>query len=368
LADKERIKSLDVLRGLAALSVLLFHYTTHYSELYGRPAGIWFDFPHGYVGVEVFFVISGFVIYMTIRSAPTAFDFVVARFSRLYPAFWACLTLTFVVAAFDSWPNSPNTVVDYLVNLTMFQGFVKVPSVDGAYWSLTYELGFYIAIVGIVFALKIVDRIDGVCLALLLGSLGWPWIMRAIPAPLHFLTIHEYGHLFALGIVLFRMTKIQPRPFQLVFIALAVLAEWLREDVISAAIVAGGAAFVYRAGCGGMRSLCVAPLLWLGAISYPLYLVHQVVGIVILRRLIAAGVPAVLAVVAVALGMIAVASAITLAVERPAQLWIRSRWAARRANGRASHPESVPRFSGASLKVDEGKAPIAMHRHDVGRD
>src|SRR5689334_5092656 len=88
----KRLLELDALRGIAVLGVMFFHYTTLYMSAYD-PTPTLFDFCFGQHGIHLFFIISGFVIYMTLeKSSPM--DFIVSRFSRLYPAYWAGILLT----------------------------------------------------------------------------------------------------------------------------------------------------------------------------------------------------------------------------------------------------------------------------------
>jgi len=85
-----RIEELDALRGLAAFAVMLYHYTAGEGPRLNR-AELLVSVPWGHFGVQLFFVISGYVILMTVRRVRTAGEFAVSRFARLYPAFWvAC--------------------------------------------------------------------------------------------------------------------------------------------------------------------------------------------------------------------------------------------------------------------------------------
>ena len=94
--NKTHYNELDLLRFIAALAVVFFHYTflnaVRFNQIPTYP--ILGDFSkYGYMGVELFFMISGFVILMTtINKSPV--DFVISRVSRLYPAFWIALSLT----------------------------------------------------------------------------------------------------------------------------------------------------------------------------------------------------------------------------------------------------------------------------------
>lgn len=92
-----RIKELDALRGLAALAVVLYHYTTQYEKLFGHTGVLGWQFQYGSHGVHLFFMISGFVIFLTLDRVKKSRDFVISRFSRLFPAYWFAIMLTTIV-------------------------------------------------------------------------------------------------------------------------------------------------------------------------------------------------------------------------------------------------------------------------------
>ncbi len=96
---RSRVSELDLLRFFAAFSVLLYHYTFR-----GYAAGDMSIMPYpllapiskyGYLGVDLFFLISGFVILMSASSGSLK-RFAISRIVRLYPAFWVCCTVTFI--------------------------------------------------------------------------------------------------------------------------------------------------------------------------------------------------------------------------------------------------------------------------------
>jgi peptidoglycan/LPS O-acetylase OafA/YrhL len=109
MSKQNRLFELDVLRGIAALGVVMYHYTTHYDELYGHSQKVLIYFPFGQYGVELFFIISGFVIFMSLERTKSSLDFIVGRFSRLYPAYWTAVILTFTIV----------TVTRFLVSALM---------------------------------------------------------------------------------------------------------------------------------------------------------------------------------------------------------------------------------------------------------
>ncbi len=107
----QRLRGLDALRGLAALSVVLFHYTTAYEIHFGPyPSRPLLFFPNGHFGVELFFCISGFVILGTIERTAGLRRFAIARFARIYPAYFVCALIslaTLYLAHFNHPPWTP---------------------------------------------------------------------------------------------------------------------------------------------------------------------------------------------------------------------------------------------------------------------
>ena len=181
---------------------MLFHYTV-IIERYVPNFHVKYSFTYGYFGVELFFIISGFVIFMSIQRSQTGLDFVVSRFSRLYPTFWVCLSLTFIIGLASPLTSQNYTVLQYLSNLTMLQEYIKQPNIDGVYWSLTYELGFYFVMLTI-FQLKQLKHIEKFCLLWTVTPLIFHYYYPYIPHPLHYLfLINKYSHLFAVGICFF---------------------------------------------------------------------------------------------------------------------------------------------------------------------
>ncbi|HYM36497.1 MAG TPA: acyltransferase, partial [Steroidobacteraceae bacterium] len=139
--NRHRLQGIDLLRGFASLWVVLSHYIPHWNDTIA-PTLVIVPREYGRFAVYLFFAISGFVIFMTLDRCKTVTDFVVLRFSRLYPAYWATLLFATAisVAVFGArfWSGG------FIVNLTMLQEFLRYPNFDVAYWSLTAELAFYL--------------------------------------------------------------------------------------------------------------------------------------------------------------------------------------------------------------------------------
>lgn len=148
--EQDRIQWLDVLRGLAILLVLLFHFTVRYDQKY--PANSFHDkislsLTFGWIGVHLFFMISGFIIYYTIQKKKGPVEFLVARLSRLLPPYWCAIIfvviLEYLHAALFQITNR-NNWLDIVVNAAMIPDILKMRFLDGAFWSLFVEIKFYI--------------------------------------------------------------------------------------------------------------------------------------------------------------------------------------------------------------------------------
>lgn len=149
-----RVSEIDFLRFVAAMLVVLFHYTFrgHAANNYSLTAypEISFITQYGYLGVELFFLVSGFVIMMTASSGSLR-KFVASRIARLYPAFWVCCTITFVVILSFGGDRFSANPAQFFLNMTMLNEFFNVKSIDGVYWSLAVELKFYFLVSLVVF-------------------------------------------------------------------------------------------------------------------------------------------------------------------------------------------------------------------------
>ena len=318
-----RILELDALRGIAALAVLVFHYTVILPRFFPGAAEPAFRFAYGYYGVHLFFMISGFVIFMTIENCVRGRDFVVSRFARLYPAFWTAVILTFAIGSIFPLADQRYSFGQLIVNLTMLHEYAKVASIDGVYWSLTYELGFYFAIF-VVYKLHLLNRIEWICLLWASASALFQHYAAYIPHPVHFLTLlNDYAHLFAMGIMFHRIRSVGFSPLRALVITLGLVAEYHQNGVIGLAIVAGFAAIFALLIANRLGILRLPLFAFFGAISYSLYLIHQLIGFRIIEALQQHGMASTPSLALTALLIVALASAMTFGVERPAMRFIR---------------------------------------------
>lgn len=150
---QKHIQGIDFLRFLAALMVTLFHLNQANLPVHNFYRNI---VNHGWLGVPIFFVISGFCITLSIQFVGNAKEFYLKRFFRIFPAYWFSLLLVFFSAVFQKlYIGSsaihylPKTFMSFCANVTLLTTpLTKVPTINWVYWSLSVELLFY-AVVGI---------------------------------------------------------------------------------------------------------------------------------------------------------------------------------------------------------------------------
>lgn len=291
-----RLNEIDLLRFIAALSVVFFHYAFRGFAADDRSI---MPYPllapiakYGYLGVELFFLISGFVILMT-ASRGSLKGFAISRFVRLYPAFWACCTITFLLTVLIGGDRFSASVGQYLANMTMLSGFVGIPSIDGVYWSLFIELQFY----ALVAALLIIGRIHQ-AQAFLTIWLILTMVLEVFPVEsLRFLLLTDYAAYFIAGAMCFLAWSRGMSIYRLCAIALC-LAIALHQSLngipafenyyhtqMSMPAVAGIIIgfFVVMLLVATRRMGKVGEMRWVtaGALTYPLYLIHQYAGFMI---------------------------------------------------------------------------------------
>ena len=144
---KSRRIELDILRILAAFCIVFFHYEF---RGYAKSNMSFLFFPYlkeiskyGYFAIYTFFMLSAFSMTLTIENKNSGVKFLYSRIKRLYPTFWVSVGITSAFIIFLGGGKFSVTPKQFLINLTMLNGFVGVKSVDGVYWFLFVMLRFY---------------------------------------------------------------------------------------------------------------------------------------------------------------------------------------------------------------------------------
>jgi peptidoglycan/LPS O-acetylase OafA/YrhL len=316
-----RLLELDAMRGIAAMLVLLYHFNYKYVQYNPDFGELPLLFGWGHHGVSLFFAISGFVISMTLERTQDVAAFARARIARLFPVYWAAMAVTMAVVAIGGAAKLMVSPQDTLANTTMLHYWFDIQSIDGSYWSLSIELSFYL-IMALVLHLRLLQRLELVLMGwLALHTLQWAtgifpiWAARMMAL--------DYIPLFAIGILHYRyfygeMDWRRTAAWHVALVAIVALSG------TSVAIVAGATAGLFWAITNGWLRFMAHPLLlWLGAISYPLYLIHQYVGYVVIDQLAGLGLPLIVATGLAVLAVIALAHILHIGVENPSQRFLR---------------------------------------------
>jgi len=262
---------------------------------------------------------------MTIRGVGSWMDFVVSRFSRLYPAYWSAVAVTGAVAWWFPLPGQTVSGGQIIANLTMLQSFFYIPNVDGVYWTLGIELAFYVVML-MLFLSRMLGRIEAV---------GWIWLGVAmathlaallgfhLPYRITLLFILDYAQLFIAGIVFYLVWLAGYSWNRICLLGACLVVEFFAQDGMTVIVIAGFFVAFHFCVMGRLGWVSCGPVLWLGAISYPLYLTHQMIGYRVIATMLQAGVPAPIAIVSVIGGALALATALSVSIERPTMRLIR---------------------------------------------
>jgi peptidoglycan/LPS O-acetylase OafA/YrhL len=323
-----RFRELDVLRGIAAMTVVFFHYSRHGTRYFSDYP---FDFWPGEYGVHLFFVISGFVISYTLERSRSVADFLFSRFSRLYPTYWMALALLFVWGLLDParqvwWPG-------YVVNATMLQKFVHFPDVDIVYWTLAVELVFY-AVMSLVFFFGQMRHIALVGIGWLAIGLVWGSVHHFEPNEPTIGTLYlilPYAPFFIAGTMFYQLYSRGMDYLPVATIVLAAAVAWVIGGTTVGIITIVIFALFAAAVLGWLRFLINPVTLWLGAISYPLYLVHRLPGYAFLDWMNARHASVWLTLAIAVSGALVAAHVLSITVERPAMRMLRQWYRAHRA-------------------------------------
>jgi peptidoglycan/LPS O-acetylase OafA/YrhL len=317
--ERVRLNELDALRGGAALAVVLFHYAGHFRRYYGA-SGLFVDVAsYGHYGVQLFFMISGFVIFLTLDRTRNVSDFIFSRWLRLYPTYWAIVLFISVLPCIldgqKMWMGG------FVSNLTMMQSALGWDDLDIVFWSLTVELGFYAAM-AVVFYLNGLKNFD---------RIAWIWLVLTVVLPsdstygsgilprwLSLFFVQNYANLFITGMVFYRVRITGWTCNRLALLCACYVVEYSLHGLESMTfIVMFSGLFIAI----NRRAFVVGdgnPLLFLGFISYSLYLVHRNTGYRIADMLHENGFSNIFTGLITLTAALLLAVSFTLAVERPA--------------------------------------------------
>lgn len=344
--NRQQIAGLDLVRFFSAIAVMLYHFTYWVSNPYGstpaRITGGVFDFTEiafsfGWVGVEIFFVLSGFVIAYS-ASGVTAFGFLRSRILRLVPAAWICASITcFVVVVIGD--GAAGDIVKRYIRSIIF--FPLGPWIDGTYWTLGIEIAFY----GAIFILLCVRRfawmeyfcaaISIVSLILLVAALRSSVVAEWLSSRPANLLLLRHGGEFALGAMLWLLLFEGRTLFRFCIVAVGLVSgifeisrsvsdHSFTSDVnvvlpISVWIMSI-AAIIFSVVYNDIVNSKLTPfasvmIRRMGVATYPLYLLHQLVGSALMLALFDVGVPQLVCLATSMIAMVFAAAIISMYLE-----------------------------------------------------
>lgn len=365
----KHVAGIDAIRLMAAMLVMMFHYgywvgmdTAGHSAMASQ---FLVSFPEfyrysefGWVGVHIFFVISGFVIAYSAEKA-TAYSFFVARVVRLLPAVLICATITLLAAYYVHYQSYLDLTMAYLHSIFFLpQG----PYVDDSYWTLAIEVVFY-SLIFLLLAMGCYRWIRQLAIAVGLASGIFQicsWITPAYPDSVlnHImqhvygkrmadLTLLNYGCFFALGVFLWLQFLKKSPPaanlfWMLIFTDIGCLQIYITHSgfvgkyiQFQPALVpiliwlAALALIVISIKCNAHihrgPAWLASTLRRMGLMTYPLYLIHQMAGMMLLGTLIQSGVAPYTALITTVACVFIAAWFISSHLEPPLSVWVRKR-------------------------------------------
>lgn len=291
-----RIHSLDGLRGLAILLVLFFHTYSRWTD-YIPWASIHKDFyvfKFGFLGVQLFFLISGFVIYMTLVRCSSLTEFMFRRWLRLFPAMLVGTILIYLTSFFlVERPNGQIEFLDVLPGLlfvdddviNVTQNFIDLNPIEGAFWSLFVEVKFYLLFGALYFhnrrtALRnLIVIFLGAFAYVAAGKLSPAFTWTVIDLILFNILSLQYFGWFCVGALLYKAYVANSKLLVLVSALMMIPTVLIMYGKGLPIVTACGLVYVafYLTLNNRMVSAIFASRLFvfLGFISYPLYLIHE---------------------------------------------------------------------------------------------
>lgn len=284
---------LDAIRGIAALAVVAQHVLWFLDPRFESFfSTIWSP---GRFGVVAFFIVSGFIVPRSLEMKGDIKGFWISRFFRLYPSYWFSLLfigLLPIVGIASHSPADLTSLKSWIANITMLQGFARIPDVNPVAWTLGLEMVLYLAIT-ISFAKGFLKKTWFIALSLLCAIAAFSVLLPVVfhirfPAG----AAAVFGSIIG-GLALFRWFSGELAKAQALTITGLCLVVTIASSVVNyspvrltsdalqptqfCAIFSAISGYVFFLWFLKARNAKFPSwILWLGKVSYSLYLLHPI--------------------------------------------------------------------------------------------
>lgn len=306
----KRIYLIDFLRLIAAFFVVMYHYT-YRGLVNAQYIKVDLEFPflkeifkYGYLGVDFFFILSGFVILMSVEKKNIT-SFIRSRFLRLYPVYWVCLSITFLFLLLFGNPTFSANWFDFLTNITMLNGFLFLPYVDGVYWTLLVEMKFYFLIMFFILVRdKFNIRVNQLIVTYLVFTFFFCFIdifSNKLFVLIYYLLSPHYSSLFIAGMTFYLIKKhgLNFKYFIFLSISFGISVFYAIDKVnrlsdshshnfsefITFLYILSFFAIMFLISINKLKIINKKWMLKYGMMTYPLYLLHQNIGYILINYL-----------------------------------------------------------------------------------
>ena len=352
LKPHRRIVELDALRSMAAINLVLFHFTHVYAVKFGFTSPLGGEWPFGAYGVMMFLMLSGFVNSMSLLRRGQPGDFVAARLIRIVPLFLIVIVANLFLSgleplhSFNTESGNTLTTSQFLANLTLMPRVFGYECIDPVMWTLQVEMMFYVVLV---------------CLFCYGGLkrywIGWGSLLAAsaivcptldamkesysgntlfvIGTGVRHLMVLDFVPMFMIGFLLYMIkTGVGRRWHNVAGIVAAVAVfhciDHGKHNPVATVLIIG---LVTMAAWGKIPLLRLKPFAYVSTISYAVYLCHNNLGCVLMHTFDHAGVPPIACLAIAIVFSFAVGIIVTHRIEQPITSRLRG-WYQELRNGR----------------------------------
>lgn len=286
-SNSNRQGNIDGARGIAAVGVVLYHYTVNYSKFFELDYSLPFVNRYGNIGVTFFFILSAyFLMRKMLNDNIKPSRYVYQRIVRLWPSYAIAVLVTgsFLLLTNSSLKSS---VTGILLNLTMLNKLIGVPYVDGVYHTLTNEL-ILLAVSTSILVTKLYKNPKLTILAwggvtvigrIILGMLG-----KDSDLMLTLWFGSKYSFAFLTGYI-FAYRKQEKKPWQIFGLLCIAIYTYITMGMMYFAYIVISGIIVWVLLQDAFHFLGNKLFLFFGGISYQLFLIHEYIGFEIIHRL-----------------------------------------------------------------------------------